>query len=191
VNQVQLAGALLVSYVVGAVPFSQIVARLTAGTDLRLVGTGTVSPLNLRRAAGVRPAVVAGIFEVVKGTAGPLLVGADRQGFAALAGALAVTGHVWSPFLKGAGGRGLATATGALMVAVWPGAVVMCTGLIVGVITRRVVPAMGVALFALLPVVLWMDTIIGMLAATLIMVPIGAKTGIVIYQRRRNAAKPS
>ncbi|GIH29133.1 hypothetical protein Aph01nite_74430 [Acrocarpospora phusangensis] len=186
-NELLLAGTLLLSYFAGAVPFSQLVSRRNYGVDLRFVGTGTVSPLNLSHVAGARPAVLAGALEGAKGTLGPLLVGADRPGYAALAGALAVTGHLWSPFLRGAGGRGLATATGALLVVVWPAAAVMCTGLVAGVLVRRLVQAMSVALFALVPVVLLVDTVVGTLATMLIVAPIGAKTAILIHRRGRAA----
>ena len=59
---------LATSYIVGAIPFAQIVARLTSATDLREQGSGTVSASGLKDVAGVGPVVVAGSLDVAKGT---------------------------------------------------------------------------------------------------------------------------
>jgi glycerol-3-phosphate acyltransferase PlsY len=119
------AGILLLAFVVGAIPFSNLVATRTRGVDLRSTGTGTVSGTALYRVAGFRWLVVSGILDVAKGTVGPLLAGTGRPVLAALAGGVAVAGHNWSPFLRGHGGRGVGPAVGALLVNAWPGVVVL------------------------------------------------------------------
>jgi len=123
---------LVVAFVAGSIPFSNLAARLTHGIDLRTVGTGTVSGTSLFRVAGFPALAVAGILDVGKGALGPALAGGDRATLAAFAGGLAVVGHNWSPFLRGAGGRGVAPAVGALLVQAWPGAVLLLGGLVVG-----------------------------------------------------------
>jgi glycerol-3-phosphate acyltransferase PlsY len=128
VRAVLAAGA---AFLVGAVPFSQIAARLRAGTDLRRVGTGTVSGTNLFRVAGFGPLAVAGVCDVAKGGVSPFFAG-GRPVLAAVCGGLAVVGHNWSPFLRGAGGRGISPALGALLVQAWPGTVVLVLGLVLG-----------------------------------------------------------
>jgi glycerol-3-phosphate acyltransferase PlsY len=119
------AGILLLAFVVGGIPFSNLVARRWRGVDLRRTGTGTVSGTSLYYVAGFPALVLAGILDVAKGAVGPLLAGTDRPVLAAFAGGLAVAGHNWSPFLRGAGGRGIAPALGALLVNAWPGAVLL------------------------------------------------------------------
>jgi glycerol-3-phosphate acyltransferase PlsY len=123
---------LVISFLVGAVPFSNIAARMTRGVDLRTVDSGTVSGTNLYKVAGFGPLAIAGILDVGKGAVGPLLAGHDRPVVAALAGGVAVVGHDWSPFLAGAGGRGISTAMGALLVTAWPGTVLLLVGLVLG-----------------------------------------------------------
>lgn len=125
-------GVLLVAFLAGSVPCSNLAARWTRGVDLRTVGTGTVSGTSLYRVAGFPALALAGIVEVAKGAVGPALAGSGRPTLAALAGGLAVAGHNWSPFLRGAGGRGVAPALGALLVQAWPGAVLLLAGLVVG-----------------------------------------------------------
>ncbi len=123
---------LVISFLLGAVPFSNIAAHLTRGVDLRAVGNGTVSGTSLYRVAGTGPLVVAGLADVAKGMVGPLLAGSGRPVLGALAACLAITGHDWSPFLRGAGGRGVSPAMGALLVMAWPGALMLLAGVALG-----------------------------------------------------------
>lgn len=127
------AGVVLTaSYLLGAIPFSQIVARVTVGADLRRIGTGTVSGTGLYRVAGFPPLVVGGILDVAKGAVGPILAGPHRPSLAAAAGAGTVCGHNWSIFLRGAGGRGISPAMGSLLVNGWEGSALLLAGLAVG-----------------------------------------------------------
>jgi len=106
---------LIVAFAAGAVPFSYLVAQSLARTDLRQVGTGTVSGTGLYRVTGFIPLAVGGLGDVGKGALGTLLAG-DRWLLMAFAGAVCVIGHNWSMFLNGAGGRGLSPALGAFAV---------------------------------------------------------------------------
>jgi len=127
------AGVVIVSsYLVGAVPFSGLVARAVRGVDLREVGSGTVSGTGLFRIAGLGPLLLGGILDLAKGAVGPALAGDDRPGLRAAAAAAAVIGHDWSIFLGGAGGRGISPAMGALVVGAPEGAVALLGGLALG-----------------------------------------------------------
>lgn len=128
---------LAVAFLVGAVPFSNLMARCRSGIDLRDVDDGTVSGTGLFRVAGFGPLAVAGVLDVTKGAVGPLLTGREHPGMAAAAGSAAVAGHNWSPFLGGAGGRGISPALGAFGVRHYPGAVVLLIGLVAGRLTRQ------------------------------------------------------
>ena len=145
----------VLAYLAGSVPFSNIVARRQVSVDLRDVGSGTVSGTSLMEVAGFGPLAVAGIADVAKGAVGPLLAGPDRPALAALGGAAGVCGHNWSIWLKGAGGRGISPAVGALIVRNWPGAAVLLGGL-----SFRAVRATG----------------LGGLAADVAVVPVLART---------------
>lgn len=144
--------ALAVAFLAGAIPFSNLTARLVRGVDLRAVGNGTVSGTGLYRVAGTGPLVLAGILDVAKGTAGPLLLGREHP-LAGLAVGLAVAGHNWSPFLRFAGGRGFSVAMGGLAVLAWQGAALLLTGLALGRLLHQTALVGGMAV-ALLPVVL-------------------------------------
>jgi glycerol-3-phosphate acyltransferase PlsY len=124
------------SYVIGAVPFSQIVSMRYRGIDLRSVGTGTVSGTGLYRVGGFAALVVGGGSDVAKGALAATVAGRGSD-FRVLACTAVVSGHCWSVFLRGAGGRGISPAIGALVVLYWPGAAVLLAGLAIGRLVRE------------------------------------------------------
>ena len=168
-------GIVLLSFILGSVPSSYLAARVTRGVDLRDVGTGTVSGSALYRVAGFWPLAIAGVADLAKGAAGPLLalglLTADGPVVAALAGGAAVIGHNWSPFLRGAGGRGIAPALGALLVAAWPGAVLLVAGMLLGKLLGETAVGALVAEIALTPALALWDGAVGALTGVVIAAP--------------------
>jgi glycerol-3-phosphate acyltransferase PlsY len=119
---------LLAAYVLGSIPFAQVLARVR-GIDLRAVGTGNVGAGNLTKAAGAGWGLSAGLLDGLKGLV-PVwlsLRGGLGPGAAGLVGVVAVVGHNWSVFLRTRSGRGLATAFG-LIVALHPPLAIWTTG---------------------------------------------------------------
>ena len=164
------ARIVIVSFALGAIPFSYLLAQSVAGTDLRRVGTGTVSGTALYKVAGFVPLAVGGILDVAKALPGVLVAGSAPLVTALAAGA-AVTGHNWSPFLKGAGGRGVSPAMGALALVAWPGAVLLLAGLGVGRLVRHTALVSLLALLGLPWLALWWGGSDAALAGWLIVVP--------------------
>lgn len=106
---------LLGSYLLGAIPFSQVLAR-ARGVDLRTAGSGNVGAGNLARVVGKRWGAAAGLLDGLKGVvpvyiAGKVGLGPGASG---VAGVCAVVGHNWSIFMRGRSGRGLATSAGVI-----------------------------------------------------------------------------
>jgi acyl phosphate:glycerol-3-phosphate acyltransferase len=179
------AGILVLAFVVGAIPVSNLLATRARGVDLRGTGSGTVSGTSLYRVAGFRWLVVGGILDVCKGAVCPLLAGGglagagiggvERPVAAALAGGLAVAGHNWSPFLRGHGGRGVGPALGALLVNAWPGVVVLVVCLLVARAFRETGIGGFVGEALLTPVVAITNGPVGALAGGAVAVPMLAK----------------
>jgi glycerol-3-phosphate acyltransferase PlsY len=167
---------LLVSFCVGAVPFSYLVAQSVAGADLRTVGSGTVSGTALYRVAGFLPLVVGGVLDVVKGLPGVMLADGAPV-LAAFAAGVAVAGHNWSPFIGGAGGRGLSPAMGALLVVAWPGTVLLLGGLALGRLANHTGLSTFLSLLVLPWLLLWSDGSAAMLAGWL-------STSAILMKRR-------
>ena len=113
-----LPAALLLAYLLGAIPMSWLVARLGAGVDLRTVGSGNLGATNLYRALGWRYAIPAGVFDVAKGAAPTFLLPArvgTESWLPLVIGAAAIAGHVFSVFVRFRGGKGVATAAGVVL----------------------------------------------------------------------------
>jgi len=108
---------LVAAYVVGSIPFAQVIALLK-GADLRVVGTTNVGAGNLTKEVGLAWGVMAAVLDGLKGLI-PVFIARQAGlgiGAAGLVGVAAVAGHNWSIWLRGRSGRGLATSVGALLV---------------------------------------------------------------------------
>jgi len=109
---------LLVSYLLGAVPTSYLVARLFKGIDLREQGSRNLGATNLYRTLGWKFAVPVGLFDVAKGALPVVLLGPrvpEIALFPVYCGVAAIIGHVFSVFVGFKGGKGVATAAGVVL----------------------------------------------------------------------------
>ena len=120
-----LGGTLVLGYLLGAIPFGVIIARLVGGKDPRTLGSQRTGATNTVRALGLGWGVVVGILDVAKGlvAAGAgaaigIAVGLPPEWVAAGGCVAAVTGHIKSVFIGFRGGRGVATAAGGFLILV-------------------------------------------------------------------------
>lgn len=152
VTTLEIGTVFVIAYLVGALPFSQLIARILRGVDLRTIGSHTVSGTSLYRVAGFAPLAIAGLLDIGKGSVGPVLADpAEHAAVAAIAVGLAVAGHNWSPFLQGAGGRGISPSIGALAVVAWPGALILLAGLGAGRLVKHTGLASFCAMIGMIP----------------------------------------
>ena len=112
--------AVIVGYLLGAIPVGIIVGRMVGRVDLREHGSRRTGTTNALRVLGPVPAALVLVLDVAKGAAAVLVGGWLSGGSApelaaALAGIAAIVGHTWSVFIGFGGGRGVATAGGALL----------------------------------------------------------------------------
>ena len=114
VPKILLACAL--SYLLGSIPFSYIIAKKVKKLDIRITGEGNVGGRNVWHVAGKKYGVLAGFLDFCKGLGafglGQLLITSSL--FIWLCGFFAVLGHCFPVFLKGRGGKGAASALGFL-----------------------------------------------------------------------------
>ena len=110
------AVVLVAAYLLGSIPTSYIVVFRKTGRDIRTMGTGNPGMMNVLDSIGLRPAILVGVVDILKGVAAigvAYMAGAsDMQ--AVIAGGVAIMGHDYSVFLRLNGGNGTATAVGAL-----------------------------------------------------------------------------
>ena len=104
------------SYLVGSIPFSYLVAR-SRGVDVRRVGSGNVGATNVMRSAGKAAGLAAFVLDFLKGlaaAAGAQYVSPDGP-LPAVAAVTAVLGHMYPVWLRFRGGKGVATGAGAFL----------------------------------------------------------------------------
>jgi acyl phosphate:glycerol-3-phosphate acyltransferase len=106
----------LLSYLLGSIPFSYLVAR-SRGVDVRRVGSGNVGATNVMRNAGKAAGVAAFALDFLKGTAAVLVARYLAPGgpLPAMAAVTAVLGHMYPVWLRFRGGKGVSTGAGAFL----------------------------------------------------------------------------
>jgi acyl phosphate:glycerol-3-phosphate acyltransferase len=157
----------LVSYLIGSISFSRLVARLlkpdlnldtvhivnadgSQGAQLLTVGATTAS-IQL----GPRVGCLIGWLDIFKGFIPTLVLKLlfPDQPYFLLGGLAAMTGHNWPVFYRFKGGTGMSTAYGALLVVDWLG-VIVCSvvGMLFGfAILRDVVAAYLSGILLIIP----------------------------------------
>lgn len=106
---------LLVSYLLGSIPFGVIFAKLFGGADVRKSGSGNIGATNVARVAGPMAGALTLLLDAAKGWLAVWLAGRVMHGEAGLvvaAGFFALLGHCFPPWLRFRGGKGVATAAG-------------------------------------------------------------------------------
>ena len=123
---------IVIGYLLGSIPFGQLVGRLSTGADIRKQGSGRTGATNVLRTAGSKAAALVASLDVAKGILAVVIAGLIignnylivgnfglgmlvAQVMAALA---AMAGHIWPVFLGFRGGRGVATFFGGLIALV-------------------------------------------------------------------------
>lgn len=111
--------AIVVGYLVGAIPTAYIFGRLLKGIDIRKHGSGNVGATNAFRILGKGPGSCVLLIDVFKGvvvTAGvSSLFHLNEPYWQVILGLVAVCGHNWTIFLNFKGGKGIATSLGVLI----------------------------------------------------------------------------
>ncbi|MEM7073684.1 MAG: glycerol-3-phosphate 1-O-acyltransferase PlsY [Pseudomonadota bacterium] len=128
----------LAAYLIGAIPFGVLVARMLGLGDLRQIGSGNIGATNVLRTGNKAAAALTLVMDAVKGAVPVLLArvisGEDAAQVAALA---AFLGHCYPIWLGFRGGKGVATFLGVLLALAWPvGAACCLTWLVVAAIGR-------------------------------------------------------
>jgi glycerol-3-phosphate acyltransferase PlsY len=122
---------LLISYLIGSIPFGYIVVRIATGKDVRLIESGRTGGTNVMRAAGYAAGILSATLDVLKGVASAWIVSWLYPGnivLQVMAALMVIIGHNYSIFLleknengkyRLRGGAGGATCLGGA-VALWP-----------------------------------------------------------------------
>ncbi len=119
-----LALAVVLGYVLGAIPVGIFAGRAFAGIDPREAGSCNIGFTNVLRVAGKTAGIVTLIGDMGKGALAVylarVLAGPAAGDVILAAGAAAILGHMFPVFLRFKGGKGVATALGVLLAAAPP-----------------------------------------------------------------------
>jgi glycerol-3-phosphate acyltransferase PlsY len=128
-----LATIIILSYLVGSIPTSIIVSKLSHGIDIREHGSGNAGGTNVMRVLGWKKGLLVIILDALKGAVAVVFVARLHYGglpfqnvspfddftlVQIIAGIAAVIGHIWTVFAGFRGGKGIATALGMLIMIV-------------------------------------------------------------------------
>ncbi|MCM3627437.1 glycerol-3-phosphate 1-O-acyltransferase PlsY [Paenibacillus glycanilyticus] len=150
--------AVVLSYLLGSVSFSIVIARLVKGIDIREHGSGNAGATNTIRVLGKGPGLLCFVLDFGKGIAAVFIgrwLGLDEgvDWTPAICGLAAIIGHNWPIYFNFKGGKGIATTIGALAsLAFVPAIIAGVVTIIVIAITRYV--SLGSLIFAALTPVL-------------------------------------
>jgi acyl phosphate:glycerol-3-phosphate acyltransferase len=155
---------ILLSYVIGSIPFGLLIVKLKTGKDIREVESGRTGGTNAMRAAGLGAGIATAMLDILKGAIGMLIarwILPEAYTVHVLTGLAAILGHNYSVFLAKRdengkwvlrGGAGGAPSVGGA-IGIWPGSLLIVLPL--GILTFFTVgiasvTTMAVALFAII-----------------------------------------
>jgi glycerol-3-phosphate acyltransferase PlsY len=110
--------ALLLAYLLGAIPFGYLLVKWKTGADVRSAGSGNTGATNVLRTAGKVQGIATLLLDIGKGYAAVWIAGRLTGGsvFWMSAAALAVmAGHAYPVFLRFEGGKAVASFIGAFL----------------------------------------------------------------------------
>lgn len=117
---------IIVSYLLGSIPFGIIIAKVFKHVNLRKVGSGNIGATNVMRVGGLRLAGLVWILDMAKAVVAVLLgryVGGAA--FGVWCGFVAIVGHCFPIWLNFHGGKGVSALFG-IFLAVNPILFIIC-----------------------------------------------------------------
>ncbi|OGC36853.1 acyl-phosphate glycerol 3-phosphate acyltransferase [candidate division WOR-1 bacterium RIFOXYB2_FULL_48_7] len=151
---------LVVSYLLGSIPFSHLFPKKIKNRDVRLAGTKNVGATNALVVGGPLVGLLALIGDVAKGYLAVILARYfdSPDSLVALVAILAVIGHDFSIFLGFKGGKGVAT-TGGILLALDPifTLITLCLWVLTMLVVRYFIPSTMI-IFCFLPVLMWIGS---------------------------------
>jgi len=113
---------LVVSYLLGSIPFGFVLVWMFKHEDVRQSGSGNIGATNVARSGGKGLGLLTLLLDVLKGVAAVVLalhfaprVNGVPSDLAVAAAVMAVVGHIFTVWLGFKGGKGIATALGVFL----------------------------------------------------------------------------
>ncbi len=113
--------SILVSYLIGSIPFAYIYGKVFKGIDIRNFGSGNIGATNVLRILGTKAGITVMLLDMIKGFIPVFLVlevfqwNLQFSWLPVVIGISAIIGHTFTIFLLFKGGKGVATAAGVFL----------------------------------------------------------------------------
>jgi acyl phosphate:glycerol-3-phosphate acyltransferase len=114
--------AVVIAYVLGAIPFGYLVVKFSTGKDVRAAGSGNIGATNVLRTSGKGPAVITLLLDIAKGFGAVWIAAALTEStpasaplWTSLAALAVMAGHAYPVFLRFQGGKAVASFIGAFL----------------------------------------------------------------------------
>ncbi|MGL4729713.1 MAG: glycerol-3-phosphate 1-O-acyltransferase PlsY [Bosea sp. (in: a-proteobacteria)] len=151
------AGALIIGYLIGSIPFGVVLTKLSGGPDLRTIGSGNIGATNVLRTGNKKLAALTLLGDMLKGTLAVWLGWQFGPTTALLAALGAFLGHLFPVWLGFKGGKGVATFLGCLLgLKALSGGVFILIWLGIAALTRYSSLAALIASAAMPPLLWWL-----------------------------------
>jgi glycerol-3-phosphate acyltransferase PlsY len=151
--------ALLLAYLLGAIPFGYLLVRLTTGGDVRAAGSGNIGATNVLRTTGRAAGVFTLLLDIAKGFAAVWLASRLTEGSAlwmSCAALAVMAGHTYPVFLGFKGGKAVASWVGAFLCLAPAALAVTLVVFVVTVAVSKYVSLGSVLAAGLLPLAVWL-----------------------------------
>lgn len=177
--------AILIAYLLGAIPFGYLLTRFITGKDVRSEGSGNIGATNVLRSAGRAAAIATLVLDMTKGFAAVWIAGwltDGSPGWMADAALAVMVGHAFPVFLGFKGGKAVATFTGAFLYLTPIPALAGIIVFLITVLVTRYISAGSLLAAATFPIGVWLidHASLNVLLAAVI----GA--AIVVYRHKEN-----
>ena len=129
INTSSILFFLIVTFIVGSIPFGLIITKLAGYGDIRKIGSGNIGATNVLRTGNKILAFLTLILDILKSflllliakyTFSTILTLDLLNNLYILVSLASVLGHMYSPFLRLKGGKGIATSAGILLFMSYP-----------------------------------------------------------------------
>lgn len=187
---------IIVSYLLGSIPFGYLIVSAKTGSDVRQTGSGGTGATNVSRRAGKAAGIATLILDAAKGVAAmwfaKFMIGSMDHAawYVGIAAVTTILGHIFPIWLGFRGGKGVATGVG--VFAVLAPFAVLSAGVIfvVIVLVTRYVSLGSIIAAIFIPVFLWIETLIRPLqdASALIATAL-ASAALIVYAHRANICR--
>ena len=178
----------IAAYLIGSMPFGYWFVRMTAGHDIRTMGSGNIGATNVHRTMGRKAGIIVLLLDVAKAFLAVWIAGTITRGdpvAVALAIVAVMLGHCYPIFLKFKGGKAVACFVGAFLYAT-PAALLAIIGLFILVLAlSKYISLASIVSAILFPISAWL---ISNAPSPILLASIFAAL-LIVYRHKANIAR--